>query len=126
MGKYLDIAKEGQAGRDVSDQSDLSTRTVHGLDLADIRAESGDDWPALQADPVLLDTFARAIQARRIRERGEVPAHYRATTHCQQCGPVPIFTGCPDKVLACPWCFNRVAGLPMPSLKDIEAQDGAP
>jgi hypothetical protein len=38
-------------------------------------------------------------------ERGEIPAHYTATTTCRYCGPVPIFEGVPDQVLGCPWCF---------------------
>ena len=26
----------------------------------------------------------------------------------------PIFDGLPNKVAACPWCFNRIKGLPVP------------
>ncbi len=60
------------------------------------------------------EAMAHAIQTRRMRERGEVPAHYTATTTCKHCGPVPIFPGVPATVLGCPWCFNRVQGLPVP------------
>ena len=49
-----------------------------------------------------------------MRERGIVPDHYTSGTECKHCGPVPIFGGCPPQVAGCPWCINRVSGLPMP------------
>ncbi len=84
----------------------------HGLTVDDLRELAGEDWPELERDPDLFAAFAHAIQTRRMREHGEVPAHYTATTTCKHCGPVPIFPGCPETVLGCPWCFNRVKGLP--------------
>ncbi len=48
-----------------------------------------------------------------MRERGEAPAHYTSTAVCAHCGPVPIFSGAGERVLGCPWCFNRAKGLPM-------------
>ena len=50
-----------------------------------------------------------------MRERGIVPDHYTAITKCKYCGPVPIFDGLPEKVNGCPWCFNRIKGLPIPT-----------
>ena len=50
-----------------------------------------------------------------MRERGIVPDHYTAKTDCSGCGTVPIFEGVPERVSGCPWCFNRLKGLPMPS-----------
>lgn len=85
-------------------------KTFHGLTLAEVKAEAGADWPEVEADPALLDTFAHAVSVRRMRERGEIPPHYTATTVCAHCGPVPIFEGVPDKVLGCPWCFTRRGG----------------
>ena len=58
----------------------------------------------------------RAIQTRRMRERGEVPPHYTEVTVCAHCGPVPIFPGVTERVLGCPWCFNRMRGLPVPKV----------
>ncbi len=49
-----------------------------------------------------------------MREKGVVPDHYTAKTECKHCGPVPIWSGCPPQVNGCPWCLNRLAGLPMP------------
>jgi len=86
----------------------------YGLTVADLTAIAGPDWPECERDPVLLETLARAVQTRRMRERGEVPPTYTATTVCAGCGPVPIFPGAPSHVLACPWCLNRAAGRPVP------------
>ena len=54
----------------------------------------------------------RAIQTRRMRERGEVPPHYTEVTVCAHCGPIPIFPGVGEQVEGCPWCFNRLDGQP--------------
>ena len=39
---------------------------------------------------------------------------FHATTVCARCGAVPIFAGVAKRVEWCPWCFNRVKGLPVP------------
>jgi hypothetical protein len=52
-----------------------------------------------------------------MRQRGICPDHYTATTNCKWCGPVPIFEGCPPQVKGCPWCFNRLKGLPTPDVR---------
>jgi hypothetical protein len=80
----------------------------------DLQAAAGDDWPDIQDDPEALDALAKAIQTRRMRERGEVPPHYTSTTTCKHCGAVPIFEGSSGRVEGCPWCLNRGAGLPLP------------
>ncbi len=54
----------------------------------------------------------------RMREIGEIPAHYTSTTTCTHCGPVPIWNGCPPEVQGCPWCMNRHAGLPIPGARE--------
>ena len=51
-----------------------------------------------------------------MRQKGVVPDHYTSTTTCKHCGPVPIWEGCPPKVLGCPWCFNRIKRLPIPKV----------
>ncbi len=89
----------------------------HGLTLADLTLSAGLDWPEIENDPATLEALARAIQTRRMRERGEVPPHYTSTTSCAHCGPVPIFLGASERVLGCPWCFNRIRRLPVPRPK---------
>ena len=92
----------------------LYSRRVHGIPLAELRDLAGDDWPGLEADPGLMNAFAHAVRTRRMRERGEVPPEYTQIVHCEGCGPVPLWAGAPGRVVACPWCFNRVAGRPIP------------
>lgn len=104
----------------------------HGLTITDLRALAGPDWPEVERDPALLEAlagadwseleaepgkmeaFANMVSIRKMRERGEVPAHYTASTICAHCGPVPIFPGVRERVLGCPWCLNRAAGRPVP------------
>ena len=65
--------------------------------------------------PSGLLAFAHAVQVNMMRENGVVPPRWTASTVCQHCGDVPIFPGCSPRVDACPWCFNRVAGKPLPT-----------
>lgn len=81
----------------------------HGLTLTELEEAAGPDWPEVEADPELARAFANAIQTRRLRERGQIPPSYTNVTVCAGCGPVPIWAGASEHVLACPWCFNRLA-----------------
>ena len=85
---------------------------------AAVRSLAGDDWAELETDPAMLAAFASAVQIRRTRELGEIPENYTAMTICAHCGPVPIFPGVDDRVASCPWCFNRIQGLTVPTLSD--------
>ncbi len=89
----------------------------YGLTVAELHELAGKDWPDLESDPVLLECFAEIVAIRRMRERGEVPPSYTATTICAHCGPVPIFPGVAERVEGCPWCLNRAAGRPVPRVK---------
>ena len=80
--------------------------------LHEMRQMAGDEWDRL-TEPE-RQALTRAIQIRRMRERGEVPAHYTATTICDHCGPVPSFPGIGPRVAGCVWCFRRAKGLPVP------------
>ncbi len=79
--------------------------------LAEAQRIAGNE-PNLSEDE--YQALIRAIQTRRMRERGEVPPHYTEVTVCAHCGPIMIFPGVAESVEGCPWCFNRVAGLPVP------------
>ena len=76
------------------------------------RAES--DWEEISTNPAKLVAFAKLVMITDMRHRGIVPDHYTATTNCKHCGPVPIFEGNWPESDGCPWCFNRIKGLPMP------------
>ena len=84
------------------------------VSLDKIREKVGDDWEEIVNDPAQLKTFAEMLAIEDMRHRGIVPSHYTSTTKCRHCGPVPIWEGCPPNILGCPWCFNRVTGLPIP------------
>ena len=60
--------------------------------------------------------FVYGVGSEELRSSGIAPPHFTATTNCRGCGPVPIFEGSPQEVDICPWCRNRVEGLPMPRI----------
>ena len=83
-------------------------------DRSELQKQAGDDWLEVANDPDQLRCFADMLAIEDMRQRGIVPDHYSATTECKGCGPVPIFEGLPNTIRGCPWCFNRLKGLPMP------------
>ena len=85
--------------------------------LREIQQKAGADWDEIANDPARLKAFAELLMIGEMRERGIVPDHYTSETECKHCGPVPIFDGCPPQVDGCPWCFNRLQGLPMPNIE---------
>ncbi len=88
--------------------------------LRELQERAGSDWDEVSADPAKLKSFAELVMIEDMRHRGIVPDHYTATTNCKHCGPVPIFEGCWPESDECPWCFNRIKGLPMPKRFDDE------
>ena len=79
----------------------------------ELRREAEDDWDEIANDPAQLVAFADSLAIAQIRESGGVPDTYVSITTCQNCGPVPIWPGCPPKVGACVWCMN---GLTAPAI----------
>ena len=51
-------------------------------------------------------------------DAGFAPVGYTKHCICEGCGPVLLWPTYPDVVKACPWCFRRKAGMPIP--KTIE------
>ena len=90
---------------------------LHGIPLSELRERAGEDWPDMEQNPELLEDFAHAVMCTAMRLEGRVPPNYTATTVCAKCGPVFTFPGSYENVLGCPWCFNRVRGLPIPIAK---------
>lgn len=82
--------------------------------LEAIQRMTGPGWPEIANDPSQLKLFTELLMIVEMREEGSCPDHYTATTECKHCGLVPIWPGCPPQVNGCPWCFNRIGGLPMP------------
>lgn len=103
----------GSTHREAVLKNSFLSRAANAVDLpvADLAAAlEGEDLDALTADE--LQSFAQMVAQRRLMERGEVPTHFNQVAHCRSCGPVWLwFSG---EVLGCPWCWNRVAGKPIP------------
>lgn len=95
MGKYLKIADQVAERERASVASVASVATVGITD-------------AERAAVAYCEMVARE------REAGRVPTSYTSVTTCAGCGLVYIFNGAPSHVDACPWCHNRVRGLPIP------------
>lgn len=69
-------------------------------------------WRQGAIDRRHLRIFAIRLCEQRDRQVGRVPERYDGVGRCRLCGPVWL----PDDgaVENCPWCANRVAGLPIP------------
>ena len=85
--------------------------------LERVRHDAGSDWDEIASDPEKLKSYFELLMISDMRNRGVVPDHYTATTICKHCGPVPIFEGCWPESDGCPWCFNRIKGLPVPNVR---------
>ena len=107
----------------VIDEYGISEMPEALTDKTDKRASgsSVSEWSELfetsndELEPDERPVAAELGEIIRMRARGEIPAHYTSTTTCKHCGPVPIWDGCPPEVQGCPWCFNRIEGLPIPN-----------
>ena len=74
--------------------------------------EDIEGWRCGEVSGETLATFAASLAQRREMERGIRPTSYTEQATCAQCGPIWLWT--PDDVLGCPWCWNRIRGLPIP------------
>lgn len=104
---FADIADIADGLRPASTEHDSTVDIA--VDVA------GEEWDGLTH--VERRALVEAVTLRLMRERGQVPPHYTATTVCQHCGPIPIFPGAGEQVAACVWCFRRIQGLPIPRLE---------
>ena len=110
--KYAEIPVQEAKGPVVRSVDQLSKELRDSPD--ELREAAEDDWDEVSNDPAQLVAFADSLAIVQIRESGGVPDTYVSVTTCQKCGPVPIWPGCLPQVQGCVWCFNRLAGLPMP------------
>ena len=86
--------------------------------LKEIKRKAGPDWNEVANDPAQLKAYAELLMIGEMRQKGICPDHYTSKTECKNCGPVPIWPGCPPQVDGCPWCFNRLQGLLIPGVKE--------
>lgn len=61
-----------------------------------------------------LAIYARILEAGADRMRGRIPRGWNQIAHCVRCGPVVLWADAPLRVLCCPWCHVRRAGIALP------------
>jgi hypothetical protein len=91
----------------------------HGLEITPSEAREALDAEDVEAfrrgeiSAQAVRLFCLALDDKRLRRRGEVPARYTTDGHCLVCGPVYLPESWPQAVTSCPWCVNRREGLPI-------------
>ena len=110
-------SRENSQDREPSVQSvDMLRRKLLRERRGELQVQGAGDWGEIKADTAKLIAFASLEAIRQIRESGSIPDTYSATTFCDNCqAEVPIFDGCPPRVIVCVWCIN---GLPIPSRRN--------
>ncbi len=83
-------------------------------EVLNLRQAAGPDWDSIAENPAALAAWADLRYAMQLRDRGQAPQHWTKEFDCSRCGPVPVEPSWPAHVDHCPWCFNRLAGRPMP------------
>lgn len=100
--QLLDAIEPACRGRELT-----AEEVVNKLSSDDIS-----DWRNGRINNQTLTTFVRSLIELRAMESGQRPDHYIAVGYCEQCGPIWSWHG--GRVIACPWCRNRLEGRPIP------------
>ena len=98
----------------LTDKTDKTSSVSYGSEWSELLENKNCELEGHQV-PVAIEMVAIV----EMREKDVCPDHYTAETECSHCGPVPIFPGCPPQVIGCPWCLNRLKGLPIPKTKSL-------
>ena len=99
----------------VSDRSEgFETQVVEDNEL---RETLGDDWDEVSSNPAQLEAARFLVTEAKQVANGVIPERYTQITDCKYCGPVFVYEGYPQPANNCPWCFNRIKGLPIPKGK---------
>jgi hypothetical protein len=85
--------------------------------------EEIDEWRNGQIATNALSAFAQSLVDRRQMNEGRVPVHYTEHATCGRCGPIWFWIS--GEVSGCPWCWNRVAGRPIPRPQPVFCRDCA-
>ena len=107
----------GEPEEDDSRLLEALARVCRGLSIKPrevrdaLAPEDIEGWRCGEVDGESLAAFAASRDQRREMERGICPASYTEQATCAQCGPIWLWT--PGEVLGCPWCWNRIRGLPI-------------
>ncbi|MBS0194778.1 MAG: hypothetical protein JSR34_11080 [Proteobacteria bacterium] len=76
--------------------------------------DSGDYAELTACTDIEVVAYAHSLRVRAERWLGHVPVGWTLPSLCRGCGPVWLWLGAPSIVLACPWCWNRKDGRPIP------------
>lgn len=112
--QILELLRDRATNSEAHSGIDTEIPNLRGLTFADLESVAGEYWPEIANDSVRIEALALAITMRQQREQGEVPANWTQVCECAGCGPVYLWPGSPNRVLGCPWCFNRAEGRPFP------------
>ena len=106
------IRAEGAAAAEIQRRRVVSAIRAEGLpDHIAVRSDATAEQLA-GLDAETLRAYVRSLAISAEREAGRIPAGWRYVGYCDGCGPVWLWK--PIKAIACPWCWNRVAGRPVP------------
>jgi len=88
----------------------------HGISENELKAFLDKDWNDYKDNPAALFAWADLLVKRKLIEQSKVPANFTAEGVCKGCGkiflPPEYITDRPT--ISCPWCHNRINGLPIP------------
>ena len=70
-----------------------------------------------------IRSLSNTLICKKKRASGIVPKFYTEPREGWHCGPVCLWPGTPRRVLACPWCVNRLNDLPIPRPYVIRCRD---
>ncbi len=99
-----------------SQNLDKSFNSKYGISLQALKEFLNDDWNDYKDDPGLLELWADLLFKNRLIKQGIAPNNFTAITYCNPCGEVYVPPALVNSgnVLGCPWCWNRIEGLPIP------------
>ena len=112
--QFSEENQSGSTGSTGSTQKSGDESRSADDDLERLRTAAGPDWPVIRDDPAALEALRTALEAERARTEGIAPPDYTQPAYCGGCGPVLLWFGAPTRVMACPWCDNRINGRPIP------------
>ena len=92
----------------------------HGISTQELKEFLGEDWKDYKDDPEALALWSDLLFKNQVIEQGKRPDNFMEITRCNSCDyvyvPSELTNG--GNVLGCPWCWNRVKGLPIPKPAD--------
>lgn len=112
------VSQESQESQGAADEMRtrlLRLAAMEGMPAATVHRLHADEVSACHGLPnQTLRAYLGALKRTAIMREGVAPPDYTRAAHCDSCGPVWLWEGVPARVGACPWCFRRKAGNPLP------------